>query len=98
MVQSKVRGCDLGSFVEEVQARLARDLHLPTGDYLQYGGTYEKLQSGRARLTLVVPLTFLLVFGLLYANFRRFSLACCRSLLPRRTRYSQFPIPRGSSS
>ena len=75
VVQSNVRGRDLGSFVPEVQARLARELHLPTGYYLQYGGTYEKLQSGRARLTLVVPLTFLLVFALLYANFRRFALA-----------------------
>ncbi len=75
VVQSNVRGRDLGSFVEEVQQRLGQELSLPTGYYLQYGGTYEKLQSGRARLTLVVPLTFLLVFALLYANFRRFSLA-----------------------
>jgi len=75
VVQSNVRGRDLGSFVEEVQRRVAQEVKLPTGYYLQYGGTYEKLQSGRARLQLVVPLTFGLVFGLLYFNFGDLRLA-----------------------
>ncbi len=75
VIQSNVRGRDLGSFVEAVQARLDRDLKLPVGYYLQYAGTYEKLQSGRARLALVVPLTFLMVFGLLYWTFGSLRLA-----------------------
>ncbi|MBT9585764.1 efflux RND transporter permease subunit [bacterium] len=75
VIQSNVRGRDLGSFVEAVQARLDRDLKLPVGYYLQYAGTYEKLQSGRARLALVVPLTFLMVFGLLYWTFASLRLA-----------------------
>lgn len=75
VVQSNVRGRDLGSFVEEARSVLTHQLQLPTGYYLEYGGTYEKLQSGRARLALVVPLTFLLVFGLLYINFGELRLA-----------------------
>jgi cobalt-zinc-cadmium resistance protein CzcA len=75
VVQANVRGRDLGSFVEEVKARLDKDLKLPTGYYLEYGGTYEKMRSGRARLALVVPLTFGLVLGLLYFNFRDVRLA-----------------------
>jgi cobalt-zinc-cadmium resistance protein CzcA len=74
VIQSNVRGRDLGSFVEEVQRRVAQ-IKLPTGYYPEYGGTYEKLQSGRARLTLVVPLTFLAVYGLLYLNFSSVRLA-----------------------
>lgn len=70
VVQSNVRGRDLGSFVEEVRQRLDAELDLPTGYHLEYGGTYEKLSSGRARLGVVVPLTFLGVFFLLFATFR----------------------------
>lgn len=70
VVQSNVRGRDLGSFVQEVQRQVEAKVALPTGYYLEYGGTYEKLQSGRARLSMVVPVTFLAVFGLLYLNFR----------------------------
>ncbi len=69
VVQANVRGRDLGGFVEEVRRRLDAELHLPSGYYVRYAGTYEKLQSGRARLALVVPLTFLLVGGLLYVTF-----------------------------
>ncbi|MFN8611266.1 MAG: CusA/CzcA family heavy metal efflux RND transporter [Vulcanimicrobiota bacterium] len=75
VVQANVRGRDLGSFVEEAREVLNRQLPLPTGYYLEYGGTYEKLQSGRARLALVVPITFALVFGLLFLNFGELWLA-----------------------
>ena len=70
VIQSNVRGRDLGSFVEEVQRRVAAEVKLPVGYYLEYGGTYEKMQSGRARLAVVVPLTFTLVLGLLYFTFQ----------------------------
>ncbi len=75
VVQANVRGRDLGGFVQEVRARLDAQLRLPVGYYLRYAGTYEKLQSGRQRLTLVVPLTFALVFGLLYWTFGQLRLA-----------------------
>lgn len=75
VIQSNVRGRDLGSFVQEVQRRVVSEVHLPVGYYVEYGGTYEKMQSGRARLALVVPLTFGLVLGLLYLTFQDFRLA-----------------------
>ncbi len=75
VVQANTRGRDLGSFVEEVQQRLDREVKLPVGYYLRYAGTYEKLQSGRARLSLVVPLAFALVFALLYWTFSSVKLA-----------------------
>ncbi len=75
VIQSNVRGRDLGSFVSEVQKRVAAEVKLPVGYYLEYGGTYEKMQSGRARLAIVVPLTFALVLGLLYLTFQDWGLA-----------------------
>jgi len=75
VVQANTRDRDLGSFVEEVQQRLEREVQLPVGYYLRYAGTYEKLQSGRARLGVVVPLAFALVFALLYWTFSSARLA-----------------------
>jgi len=69
VIQSNVRGRDLGSFVEEVKRKLDADVKLPTGYHLEYGGTYEHLQSGRQRLLLVVPVTFALIFLLLFTTF-----------------------------
>lgn len=69
VVQSNVRGRDLGSFVEEVRQGIEAKVKLPTGYHLEYGGTYEKLQSGRARLLLVVPITFSMIFLLLFTTF-----------------------------
>ena len=42
-------------------------LNLPSGYWLEYGGTFEQLQSASKRLSLVVPVTLLLIFGLLYS-------------------------------
>jgi cobalt-zinc-cadmium resistance protein CzcA len=69
VVQANVRGRDLGSFVQDVQKRLDAQIKLPPGYHLEYGGTYEHLQSGRARLMLVVPITFGLIFLLLFTTF-----------------------------
>jgi len=69
VIQSNVRGRDLGSFVEEARAKIEREVKLPTGYHLEYGGTYENLQSGRARLMLIVPITFGLIFLLLFTTF-----------------------------
>jgi cobalt-zinc-cadmium resistance protein CzcA len=69
VVQINVRGHDLGSVVETLQARIAQQVKLPPGYRLEYGGTYEKLQSGRARLMIVVPITFAVIFLLLFTTF-----------------------------
>lgn len=65
VITANIRGTDLGSFVEAAQTRIARDVDLPAGYWLDYGGTFEQLQSAQARLMIVVPITLLLVFGLL---------------------------------
>jgi cobalt-zinc-cadmium resistance protein CzcA len=69
VVTANVRGRDLGSFVEEAQQRIASQIELPAGYWLDYGGTFEQLQSATQRLSVAVPLTLLLVLGLLYAAF-----------------------------
>ncbi len=56
---------DLGSFIAEVQQRM-QQLPLPDGYWLDYGGTFKQLQSATERLSIVVPLTLLLIIGLLY--------------------------------
>lgn len=68
VIQFNVRGRDLGSVVEELMKK-TNQVKLPTGYHLQFGGTYEKLQSGRARLMLVVPVTFAVIFLLLFTTF-----------------------------
>jgi cobalt-zinc-cadmium resistance protein CzcA len=69
VIQSNVRGRDLGSFVEEVKREIDAKIKLPVGYHVEFGGTYEHLQSGRARLMVVVPLTFGLIFLLLFTTF-----------------------------
>ena len=68
VVQANVRGRDLGGVVEDLQRRLDQTLNLPPGYHLEYGGTYEKMQSGRARLMVVVPVTFAVIFLLLFTT------------------------------
>ena len=65
VVTANVRGRDLGSFVKDVQQSVKDNVVLPAGYWIEYGGTYEKLQSASQRLSIVVPLTLLLVIGLL---------------------------------
>ena len=68
VVSSNVRGRDLGTFVAEVQDKLDA-VELPTGYWLEYGGTFEQLESASARLQIVVPISLLLIFGLLFMSF-----------------------------
>jgi cobalt-zinc-cadmium resistance protein CzcA len=70
IVQANVRGRDLGSFADEAQAAIARQLRLPPGYHLQWGGQFENLRRARARLLVVVPLALLLIVALLLATFR----------------------------
>ncbi|MBL9068728.1 MAG: CusA/CzcA family heavy metal efflux RND transporter [Sphingopyxis sp.] len=69
VVTANVRGRDLGSFVEELQAKVDSEVELPEGYYVEYGGTFEQLQSAATRLQIVVPVVLLLIFGLLFSLF-----------------------------
>ena len=68
MVQCNVRGRDIGSFVADAQEKV-RGVKLPSGYWLDWGGQFENLIAARRRLSLVVPVCFLLIFLLLYGTF-----------------------------
>ena len=69
VITANVRGRDLGSFIDELTQKVEADVELPDGYYVEYGGTFEQLQSATARLQIVVPLVLLLIFGLLFMIF-----------------------------
>ncbi len=69
VVQSNVEGRDLVSFVEEVKAKVAKEIKLPAGYYLSYGGEFENQQRAASRLQLIVPIALFLVFMLLFISF-----------------------------
>ncbi|MDP2129182.1 MAG: CusA/CzcA family heavy metal efflux RND transporter [Pseudohongiella sp.] len=65
VVTANVRGRDLGSFVSEVQQAVAQNVETPPGYWIEYGGTFEQLQSASQRLLIVVPATLMLIAVLL---------------------------------
>ena len=65
VVTTNVRGRDLGSFVGEIQATIEDEVTIPSGYWIEYGGTFQKLQSASERLSVVVPVTLLMIIGLL---------------------------------
>lgn len=69
VVSANVRGRDIGSFVPEAAAAIARDVKVPAGYWTSWGGTYQQLQSATTRLQLVVPLALFIVFTLLFMMF-----------------------------
>jgi cobalt-zinc-cadmium resistance protein CzcA len=69
VVSANVRGRDLGSFVAEVREAISNQVELPPGYFVEYGGTFEQLESASQRLSLVVPATLALIFGLLLVVF-----------------------------
>lgn len=69
VVESNVRGRDIGSFVEEAKRRIAEEVNLPPGYYFKYGGTFENLERATNRLLIVVPIALFLIFVLLYTTF-----------------------------
>jgi cobalt-zinc-cadmium resistance protein CzcA len=69
VVMANVEGRDLGSFIADTEQLLRRELDLPSGYWLEFGGTFEQLQSASRRLAIVVPLTLLLILGLLFSAF-----------------------------
>ena len=71
-VLANVRGRDLGSFVAEAQVRIGKEVKVPKGYRLVWGGTFENQQRAMVRLSIVVPIVLLLIFLLLYASFNSF--------------------------
>ena len=69
VVMSNVRGRDLGSFVAEVRSKIDRDVMLPPGYFIEYGGQFENQERATRRLMLIVPIAITLVFVLLYLTF-----------------------------
>jgi cobalt-zinc-cadmium resistance protein CzcA len=69
VVSANVKGRDLGGFVAEVQREIAQQLTLPPSYWLEYGGTFEQLQSASQRLSLLVPVTLVMIFALLMMTF-----------------------------
>ena len=69
-VTFSVRGRDLGSTVEEAIAKVERQVALPPGYHLQWAGEYENQQRSSRRLMVVLPLTVLVIFIILYTMFR----------------------------
>ena len=69
VVTTNVRDRDLGSFIAELQTKVAAEVKLPAGYWIEYGGTFEQLQSASTRLQIVVPVALLLIFALLFALF-----------------------------
>lgn len=68
-VELNVRGRDIGSFVQDAQAVVGREVNLPPGYYLTWGGTFENLERASSRLFIVVPLALFLIFVLLFTTF-----------------------------
>ena len=64
-----VQNRDVGGFVEEARARVARDIQLPAGYYVDWSGRWENQQRARARLQIVVPVVLLIIFVLLYFTY-----------------------------
>jgi cobalt-zinc-cadmium resistance protein CzcA len=69
VVTSNVRGRDLGGFVAEARQEIAMQVQLPAGYWLDYGGTFEQLESASKRLTVLVPVTLVMIFALLFMTF-----------------------------
>lgn len=71
VVQTNVRGRDIGSFVAEAEDRIAAAVQLPMGYYMRWGGQFENQQRATRRLAVVVPLSVAIIFILLYVTFDR---------------------------
>ncbi len=67
-----VRGRDIGSFVEEADRVIKRDVQMPGGYYFAWSGQYENQQHARSRLLVVVPIVILIIFATLYLTYHSF--------------------------
>ncbi|AHY57130.1 cation transporter [Stenotrophomonas rhizophila] len=69
VVTANVRDRDLGSFVTDLQQAIGRDVQVPNGYWVEYGGSFEQLISASQRLSIVVPVTLAIIFALLFWAF-----------------------------
>ena len=76
VVTANVRDRDLGGFVAEVRERLDSGLRAPPGYWIEYGGTFEQLVSAAQRLSVVVPVTLIIILALLF-----FAIGRCERVL-----------------
>ncbi|GAA4910278.1 CusA/CzcA family heavy metal efflux RND transporter [Mucilaginibacter defluvii] len=72
IVGLNVRGRDIESVVNEIQAKIGQQIKMPTGYYITYGGQFENLKAASARLSIAVPVALLLILVLLYFTFGSF--------------------------
>ncbi len=70
VIQANVEGRDVVGFVDEVRATIEREVDLPEGYYITFGGQFENQQRAAARLALVVPIAIVLIFLMLFTTFR----------------------------
>lgn len=70
VIRANVEGRDVVGFVDEIRARVAREITMPAGSFVEYGGQFENQQRAARRLLVVVPLALLAVFLLLFSTFR----------------------------
>ena len=75
VVGANVTGRDLGGFVQEVQSRVSRELKLPEGYFLSWGGQFENMQRAMDTLMVIVPLTVVAIYFLLFMLFNSLRLA-----------------------
>src|SRR5205807_8893429 len=71
-VTARLEGRDLGSTIRDIQARLRRDVHLPAGMTIEYGGLYQEQQASFRELLVALALAVALVFLVLVIEFRSF--------------------------
>ena len=69
VIESNVEGRDIGGFVKEAEEVIAREVKLPSGYYIAWGGAFENQQRAMKRLSIIVPLTIALIFFLLFSAF-----------------------------
>jgi len=69
-IQCNVSGRDIGSFVEEAQAAIDAQVRLPAGYLVTWGGQFRLQQEANKRLAIVIPVTLLIVFVLLFSSFQ----------------------------
>ena len=74
-IKYSVRGRDLGSTVEEAIAKVNKNVKLPTGYHLEWAGEYASQQRANKRMAIVVPVTVMVIFLILYTMFRSFKWA-----------------------
>ncbi len=65
-----IKGIDVGTYVENAKAAVAENVKLPAGYSIRWSGQYEYMERAKERLQLVIPLTLLVIFLLLYLNFK----------------------------